>query len=60
MKTITINIRTKTGWRKVQNSDSMFCDRCKERLWIAPNRTIYCNGNFIACIVKKQDALFQI
>jgi len=49
----TINVRIKTGWKKVQNEQEYVCDRCGNRLWKAPDGTTYCNGNWNECILKK-------
>lgn len=46
--------RTSTGWVNVNNKQKNICDRCSNKLWIAPNGKIYCDkekcGNYNCAI----------
>lgn len=35
--------KTKTGWAKVFNKHKDTCDKCLNKLWIAPSGQVYCD-----------------
>jgi hypothetical protein len=35
--------QSKTGWVFVENKEKDICDRCQNKLWIAPNGKVYCD-----------------
>ena len=39
----TIGIRTKKGWKEVNNKEKYVCDMCGDRLWITPGGNLYCD-----------------
>ena len=44
--------KSKTGWIKKENKQKDVCDRCLNKLWIAPNGKVYCDKNNCGAKIK--------